>query len=175
MRRPHPEPGPPPRLPPLLGFLCSGYTALLFSGKAQLAPTLPSAFALPEYSATSPFCGLPLATSPLIKCIFSQRPFWPSHTLPNQYTWTHRFSTRATYPSHLGHFKIADAQRLILLVWVSPRHQYYQKQPGIWITAPASHLSVFACCLCLHQSGARAWPVLCPAVLLAPRKAPSIL
>lgn len=156
MRRLHPEPGPPPRLLLLFGFLCSGYTALLFSGKAQLPPTLPFECALPEYSATSPFGSSPLATSPLIKCIFSQRPFWPSHTPPNQYTWTHRFSTRATYPSHLGHLKIADAQRLILLVWVSPWHQYYPEQPGTWITGPAhslclvhSHLSLCLLVVCV--------------------------
>lgn len=39
-------------------FSCSGHTALLFSEKAHLVPTLPFAFALSEYSAVSPSCDL---------------------------------------------------------------------------------------------------------------------
>lgn len=53
------EPASPPwplTLP--LGSLCSGHTALLFSEKAPLVPTLPFAFALSEYSAVSPSCDL---------------------------------------------------------------------------------------------------------------------
>lgn len=68
---------------------------------------------------------------------------------------THRLSTRAPQPSHPRHFKISDARRLILLVWVSRGHQRYQKQRRMWITAPPRplcrvHTSLCVCHLCLH-------------------------
>lgn len=155
---PDPEPAPPPlHLPLPLGSLCSGYTALLFSGKAQLVPTLPFALALPEDSAASSSCGslLPLSSFGLLfECYLLTETFLanPKPSSPTHYSLTHRFSTWATCPNHLGLFTVAKAQRLILLVWVNLRHQ--KKEPGMWIATPS------------HPSGS--CPYLCPRLVYCP-------
>lgn len=100
-------------------------THLLLPGKAPLVPTLPSALALPEYSTSSPSCGLSLpifSSGPLFECHLLTKTLLATPKLfaPTHDPLTHRLATRATHSSHLGHFKITDAQRLALLLWVNP-------------------------------------------------------
>ena len=165
----------PPALPLPLGSLCSGYTALLFSEKAQLVPTLAFALALLEDSAASSSWGslLPLSSfSPLFEYHLAEIFLAiPTPSSPTRYSLTHRFSIWATYPNQLGHFQVANARRL--LVWVGLGHQDQEKQPGIlWVLSLS--LSTFVLLSCVSvESGARTRPILYLAMFPTPWQAAS--